>query len=158
ALVLLAMGSDALLAFPRRRLAVEVRLPPLLHVGEPQEIDVTIGAAGARAQSFEILAEQSGGLDAPQTAWAELMPGQPARIGLGLLARRRGRVQIERLWLRWQGPLGLVEKMAKVAVGSTLDVLPNIRGVQRAALQFFSREAIFGVKVQLDRGEGAEFD
>ena len=60
--------------------------------------------------------------------------------------------------MRWRGPLGLVEIMPR---RSTLDVItevvPNVRGVQTAALQFITNEAIFGEKVQ-QKGEGTEFE
>ena len=41
---------------------------------------------------------------------------------------------------------------------AAVDVLPNLHGVQSAALQFFSREAIYGVKVQPQSGAGTEFE
>ena len=37
-------------------------------------------------------------------------------------------------------------------------MLPNVRGVQSAALQFFAQEAIYGIKTQQQSGEGAEFE
>ncbi len=48
--------------------------------------------------------------------------------------------------------------MRVVAVDRAIDVLPNVRGVEGAALRFLSQEAVFGVKPQLQRGEGAEFE
>src|SRR5262249_23545538 len=56
------------------------------------------------------------------------------------------------------GPLGLAETVDRRPVEGKVDVLPNIRGVQRAALQYVDRDAIFGVKIQRERGEGTEFD
>jgi uncharacterized protein (DUF58 family) len=46
----------------------------------------------------------------------------------------------------------------RVPVNTTVDVVPNVRGVRSATLEFFSREALFGSKVQPQKGEGAEFD
>lgn len=74
------------------------------------------------------------------------------------MPRRRGRVSVERVWLRWTGPLALAQFVRRIPVGRSIDVLANIRGVQSAALQFFAREAIFGTRVLQERGEGAEFD
>jgi len=74
------------------------------------------------------------------------------------LPRRRGRITLNRLWLRWPGPLGLVQVLHRIEIGRTIDVLQNIRGIQSTALQFFAREALFGVRVQKERGEGTEFD
>ena len=60
--------------------------------------------------------------------------------------------------MRWRGPLGLVELTRRVRVDRTIDVLPNVRGMHSAALQFFAQEAIYGIKTQQQTGEGAEFD
>ncbi len=40
----------------------------------------------------------------------------------------------------------------------TVDVLPNVRGVHGTALQFFIQEAIYGIKTQVQKGEGTEFE
>ena len=148
ALVLIALGVDALLTLPRRRLEVEVDLPEALYVGEAGEIKVVLAARYARGITIEILAEQRGDVDRPEIRAAALFPGQPAALALPLLPRRRGKVHVDRLWLRWKGPLGLVETTLRRPVEGSVDVLPNIRGVQRAALQFIDRDAVFGVKVQ----------
>ena len=160
ALVLLAMASDAALSLPRRRLMFEVAAPERLHVGEPGAVRVTLRALGRhpRAVPIELLAEQRGDLDPPEIVATLLPPGGKAVTELRLLPRRRGRVQLDRIWLRWQGPLGLIERLSIEPVFRAIDVLPNIRGVERAALRFLSQEAVFGVKPQAQRGEGSEFE
>jgi uncharacterized protein (DUF58 family) len=45
-----------------------------------------------------------------------------------------------------------------VPVGRTIAVLANVRGVQSAALQFYSNEAVLGLKVQREKGIGTEFE
>jgi len=111
-----------------------------------------------RATRFEMLLEQSGDLDPPVLEAATLEPGRELRVHLPIVPRRRGKVAVERLWLRWAGPLGLMERTRLVPIDRSIDVLPNVRGVAGAALQFFAQEAIYGIKVQQHRGEGAEFD
>ena len=158
ALVLVALGVDMLLALRRRLLRVDVQLPDALHIGEAGAIELELAARHPWPVAVEILAEQRGELDRAEIAGARLSPGEPALVSLPLVARRRGRVHIDRLWLRWRGPLGLAETVHRVAVDRSIDVLPNIRGVQRAALQFIDRDAVFGIKIQRERGEGTEFD
>jgi uncharacterized protein (DUF58 family) len=51
-----------------------------------------------------------------------------------------------------------MEFVRRVAVGLSVDVVPNVRGVRSSTLQFFEREAIFGNKVQQSKGEGSEFE
>ena len=75
-----------------------------------------------------------------------------------MVPRRRGRVTIDQVWIRWRGPLSLIEFTRRIRVDRTVDVLPNVRGVHGTALQFFVQEAIYGIKTQVQKGEGAEFD
>jgi uncharacterized protein (DUF58 family) len=159
ALVLLAIGADALLACPARRLSVTVETPDHLSIGETGGITVIVEAVGhPRATRLELLAQPSGELEAPAIVTAVLPAGERATAVLALVPRRRGRVVVEQVWLRWRGPLSLAQFVRRVPVGRTIDVLPNIRGVQSAALQFFAREAVYGTRVLQEQGEGTEFD
>jgi uncharacterized protein (DUF58 family) len=158
-LVLLAAGSDVLLAFPPRLLDIKIATPDKVYIGERGAITATIAATRwRRSTRFELIAEQRGEVEPAEIVAGELVPGQAAKIALPVDPRRRGKVDIDRIWLRWRGPLGLVEFTRRVAVGRSIDVLPNVRGVHSAALQFFAQEAIHGIKTQQQTGEGAEFD
>jgi len=159
ALVLLAAGADVLLAFPPRLLSVKIAVPERLYIGERGAIAATIAATRwRRATHFELIAEQRGEVEPAEIVAGELPVGREARITLPVVPRRRGQVKIDQIWLRWRGPLALVEFTRRVAVDRAIDVLPNVRGVHSAALQFFAQEAIYGLKTQQQSGEGTEFD
>ena len=158
-LVLVAILTDGFLAFPPRRLKLDVAVPQTLYIGERGVLTVTIAASRYRRPArFELLADLAGDLEPAELIAAELAPGAEARVALAVVPCRRGRVTIERIWVRWQGPLGLTQLVRIHAIDRTIDVLPNVRGVKNAAIQFFTDEAIFGVKVQQQRGEGSEFE
>ncbi|HEY7901292.1 MAG TPA: DUF58 domain-containing protein [Caulobacteraceae bacterium] len=70
---------------------------------------------------------------------------------------RRGQGEITALWLRWTGPFGLVWKQRRETVRRAIAVTPNVDAVRSEAVRLFSRQALAGVKVQLDIGEGADF-
>jgi uncharacterized protein (DUF58 family) len=158
-LVALAAVSDVLLAFPPRLLNVKIVTPDRLYIGERGAVTVIISATQwRRATRFELIAEQRGEVDPAEIVAGELPVGQEAKIALPVNPRRRGQVTIDGVWLRWRGPLGLVEFTRRIAVDRTIDVLPNVRGVHSTALQFFAQEAIYGIKTQQQTGEGAEFE
>jgi uncharacterized protein (DUF58 family) len=159
ALVLLAIATDALQAAGVRGLRVEIDAPQSMQIGDTATITATIlAAAPARPVRFELLSEQQGDVEPPDIVAVTLEPGRACTASLPLKPRRRGRVSVKSVALRWHGPLALVAFTRRYAVERDVDVLPNVRGVHSAALQFFAREAIFGVKVQQQRGEGAEFE
>ena len=71
---------------------------------------------------------------------------------------RRGAGRIERLWLRWSGPLGLGARQAALPVDREVRVWPNLQAVRSPALQAFLRDAQFGLIARRIRGEGTEFE
>jgi uncharacterized protein (DUF58 family) len=158
-LVLLIAASDLGLALPPRQLNVRVSVPDKLYIGERGALVADIVAPHYRRPvDLALLAEQRGEVERSEIVATRLAAGQSARIALPVIPRRRGRVRVERVWIRWRGPLGLVEFIRKVPLDRAIDVLPNVRGVHGSALQFYVQEAIHGIKTQLQKGEGAEFD
>jgi uncharacterized protein (DUF58 family) len=159
ALVLLVTATDASLALPPRLLDVKVTVPERLYIGESGATTVTIAAPRwRRATRLDLIAEQRGEIEPSEVVSGLLAVGQRARIALPVVPRRRGRVQLDRVWMRWRGPLQLVEFTRRIPVGRTIDMLPNVRGVQGVALQFFTQESIYGIKTERQKGEGAEFE
>jgi uncharacterized protein (DUF58 family) len=158
-LVLLAMATDWLLAFPNRRLRLEARAPASVQIGERSAVTVTIANIGhARTVHFELLCERSPEAEAQDTVRAELAQGRDVQAAFPLAPQRRGRISIDAIWVRWRGPLGLMEFVRRIPVDLSVDVVPNVRSVRSSTLQFFEREAIFGNKVQQSKGEGSEFE
>ena len=74
-----------------------------------------------------------------------------------LTALRRGAGRLHRIWVRWQGPLGLVWKQAVKTLDAGVPITPNVRAVKEEALRLFQRNALFGFNTQRDIGDGAEF-
>jgi uncharacterized protein (DUF58 family) len=158
-LVMLAAVSDFMLGLQPRGLSVRIATPDRLSIGERGAVTVTLAAAGyRRSVRLELIAEQRGEAEAAEIVRGQLAPGQEARIALPVVPTRRGRLHVDRIWIRWRGPLGLVELSRQVAVERSIDVVPNVRGVHGTALQFFVQEAIYGIKAQQQKGEGAEFE
>jgi uncharacterized protein (DUF58 family) len=158
-LALLVIASDLALALPPRLLNVKVAVPDRLYIGERGATTVSIAAGNfRRATRFEAIAEQRGDVEPSDIVTGELARGAAAQLALPLNPRRRGRITVDRIWLRWRGPLSLIAFTRRIAVDRTVDVLPNVRGVHGTALQFFVQEAIYGIKTQVQKGEGAEFE
>lgn len=79
-------------------------------------------------------------------------------VSLPLVPKRRGEMQVKRLWLRWQGPFGLISKIRRQELDIAAQAIPNLPAVKRAAIQLARRAAVHGVKPQLSSGDGLEFD
>jgi uncharacterized protein (DUF58 family) len=75
-----------------------------------------------------------------------------------LTARRRGEGRLERVWLRWQGPLGLAYKQVTEASDRVIAVTPDMLGLRRDAIRLFDAGAPLGAKVQIRGGQGDEYE
>jgi uncharacterized protein (DUF58 family) len=73
-------------------------------------------------------------------------------------ALRRGKVQIGPIWLRWQGPFGLIWRQRLLEGDESVLVAPDIRPVREHTAQMLQRDYSFGQVAQLHVGEGAEFE
>ncbi len=74
-----------------------------------------------------------------------------------LVPRRRGEASLTALWLRWRGPLGLIWKQTIQPLDAPIPITPNIPAVKEEAMRLFSRDALFGAKIQIETGGGTEF-
>ncbi|MEM8886001.1 MAG: DUF58 domain-containing protein [Planctomycetota bacterium] len=152
---LFAGGLDIVLAPRRRSVGLEAETPDTLWIGE--EGALTLQLTTSRPTTIEVLAELDGPLRraAPRRITIE---GQ-GRTTLPLVPERRGEGTVVAIWVRWSGPLRLVERQRRVPVGATVGIVPNVRAVQSAALRFFSqREFLAGMKVERYVGDGSEFE
>jgi uncharacterized protein (DUF58 family) len=150
---------DAILAASLRRYAPELAAPALLYAGGSDPVRINLHfTRGALPRRIEILLEANEFLE---TLPAQGLTGWQQRKRehiFTLTPTRRGTARLERLWSRWQGPLGLIQKRHIHTLGIDIPVTPNIRWVKEEAVRLFSRDAAFGIKTQIERGDGSEFD
>lgn len=151
--------ADLLTALPNRRLYAECSCPTRLFLGQRSAADVALesDAAVTRAPRIEALLEQRGEAD-PSVLLSGVMENGELKLELPLIPHRRGKLFLDALWLRWRGPLGLTEIRRRQPLEQEIDVMPDVRGIHEAALEFFSRDAVYGVKTQRMRGGGTEFE
>jgi uncharacterized protein (DUF58 family) len=153
------IGADAVLGADRARLELELRAPGSAGTGRPTEADAEARWTGGRGPARVELA-----LETNDRFRAQLEPVNVAVAGGGAGARfelwpqRRGEGRIERLWARWRGPMGLAWKQRAETLDRAVPVTPDLEGVREEALRLFARDAVHGMKVERERGEGTEFD
>lgn len=158
-LFLLAFAVDLALARRAGDVAPLVEVTRTWYIGDAGAVGVTVAPSRHRRPvAFELLGDYRGDVAPLSPVRGVQQPGRALRVELEATPERRGMVSVERVWLRWRGPLGLVERQKVVPVGREVAVVPNLRAVKAGALVFFTRDALFGVKAQRQRGEGTEFE
>jgi uncharacterized protein (DUF58 family) len=151
------MAADLTATLPSRRLRAELHVPARLYVGQSGVVALSLSAENfPRPLSLQALLEQTGEVDVPAPVGG-VIAGR-LELALPVVPRRRGRVTLDALWLRWSGPLGLMETWRRQPIGKSIDVVPDVKGIYEAALQFLSKEVLYGTKPQRLHGEGSEFE
>jgi uncharacterized protein (DUF58 family) len=158
ALVFALVLFDALLGADRGRAELSLTAPGSLAAGIDDDalLQLAFIAGGVPARAQLALATN---------ARIEVRPARTDAAVAERLARarftfkplRRGMGVVEQLWARWQGPFGLVWKQKIEAIGREIPITPNIQGVKDQAIRLFSRNALYGARIQRDLGEGSEF-
>ncbi len=160
--LLVMVVLDAL--FAGQALDLRVIAPADCEVGQPLTLtvlaDLARAAPGAKpvaalaldprlAAGGRLLQPLTTTPDAPLGVWSAAITTVPSRRGTGAIAR---------VWLRWQGPLGLAHRQIERPVDAHVRVWPDIAPVRSPGLQIFLRDAQFGMVARRIRGEGSEFE
>lgn len=150
---------DGVMGARLRAYRAEVVLPALLYVGEEEAANIRLQfEQGPLPGRIEIQLETNEFIPQPAPKGLRGWEARERHFELPLTPERRGMARIVRLWSRWRGPLGLVQKRHVQEIGAELPVTPNVRWVRDEAIRLFSRDAEFGIKTQIERGDGSEFD
>lgn len=150
---------DVFLATPRKASKLSTEGPTLMYIGETEELWFKYANSSGRIMhtpEFKLTTNER--LQAaPEIFEAEATPDGVLAV-FTLTTKRRGEGRLERLWIRWKGPLGLIWKQNVEELDIRVPIISNVRSVKETAIEIFSRDATFGQKIQQERGEGTEFD
>jgi uncharacterized protein (DUF58 family) len=149
--------ADAVLGAPRDRATLTLEAPGALATAGVARMSLKVAFDRRAPAEVEASAEVNARLTlAPGRASAWVSRGE-AEASFELTPLRRGEGAIERVWARWRGPFGLVWKQLVEAPRKTIAITPNISAVKDEAIRLFARDALFGLKAQLETGDGSEF-
>ncbi|MEZ5998254.1 MAG: DUF58 domain-containing protein [Hyphomonas sp.] len=153
------MLLDAMVGPALRAFRVDVDAPVILYSGGDDPLPVTFSfARGAVPGRIEVQLETNEILEDIPARGLRGWDGQSRPHEFVLTPLRRGTARLVRIWSRWQGPLGLIQKRHIRELNIDIPVTPNIRWVKDEAIRLYSRDAEFGIKTQIERGDGHEFD
>jgi len=148
---------DALIGPSRAAASLALEAPAAVAIGSTETLVIRARFEGTAPAAAEVAVETNPRLAAEPGLGAMTFTGSEGVSRATLTPLRRGQGEISALWLRWRGGLGLVWKQLREAPRRPVAVLPDIRGVKAQAIRLFSRNAAFGLKSQLEAGDGSEF-
>src|SRR6185437_509506 len=151
------MLADVLLAASPASLSLAVRAPAAIGLGRSSEAVITAAFVRGAPASLEVALGTDERLEAaPERQWLRLA-GRQGEARAALKPLRRGESRLQGAWARWRGPLGFMWLQRTLPAADVIAVTPDVQRVKEQALQLFSRDALFGLKAQMERGEGGDF-
>jgi uncharacterized protein (DUF58 family) len=151
------MLADALLAARPSGLGLKLLTPQVVGLSRPGEASVEASFKGAAPREIEVAVGVNARLAAIPIRQALKLSGGRGRANVALVAQRRGEGRLEKVWARWRGPLGLMWLQRTEAPDRIVAITPDMERVKDQALRLFSRDALFGLKAQMEMGEGGDF-
>jgi uncharacterized protein (DUF58 family) len=155
--VLVLFFLDVALAAKPSRAEVALDLPEALAIGRKQAFDIAVRFPKRAPREVEALADVDGRLVCEPRRQIVTPDRDLAEARFFLNPLRRGAGHIERLWLRWRGPLGLAYVQRVQELDHKVAILPPIPAVKEEAARLFQRERRGGSHLVLDIRQGSEF-
>ncbi len=159
AAVLGLMALDVLLSTAIKRMEPQVDAPGSGYVGHNYDARVTTEfGPGIPPRAPEQRLTVNDRLSVtPTRARADISDGGMLSL-FSLRTELRGTAELERIWTRWQGPLGLIWRQRIDPLGQEIPVTSDTQMVRDTAAELFTKDANIGQKLQNLRGDGTEFD
>ncbi|MBN9673385.1 DUF58 domain-containing protein [Labrenzia aggregata] len=144
---------DLALSFKRPQ-AVAFETPPEVFVGETATLRLEIERA---PDGLQAKLDWPEGLKDGEEITFETGASGTATATVLCRAARRGVWRFDRLWLRWQSRLKLLEFVPRLEIGAEVRVVPNIRMIQSGEITTTVLSTLYGMKENRAIGEGSEF-
>ncbi len=142
-----------------RLVGMRLIAPADAEVGEALAVTVLADIAGRVGSAPEVALGFDPRLGTGGRAEFALDPADGSWAGTHrLIPARRGTAVIDRLYLRWPGPLGLAHRQAGREIEQAIRIWPDLSPVRSPMLQAFLRDAQFGLVARRMRGEGSQFE
>lgn len=125
-------------------------------VGQPLRLAVTATLGALRADAAIACDPRLG--SEGRITFALIGDGNRAAGTAILTPVRRGTALLTRLWLRWDGPLGLGARQIARPLDQAIRIWPDVSPVRSHELQTFLRDAQSGLIARRIRGEGTQFE
>ena len=150
---------DVLLSASVKRMEPDLEAPKSTLIGHDYDVRVTAHfGAGVPPRKTELRLTTNDRLSvSPMIAKAG--QGEGGFIALfNIRTELRGTAELNRLWTRWQGPLGFVWRQRIDPLGLEIPITSDTQMVRDKAAELFTKDAYIGQKLQKLRGDGTEFD
>ncbi len=158
-MVIMILLFDAFLTPFASSFNVDFELPSVIYIGSTANALITVSPRrGTPPTNVEFQFDVNDLLEPVDPVSVDMQPDQSVTFELPIQPKRRGIGRITKLWARWPSPFGLVVRLRSVPIEDEIRIVPDTQAVRAAAIEFTSRDAFFGVKIERFKGDGTEFE
>ncbi|MDX8518071.1 DUF58 domain-containing protein [Mesorhizobium dulcispinae] len=150
------LAVDAAAGRGRASLSATLTAPPQVGVGGRFTLHIAAGL-DARLRRLQARVGHDQRLS-PVNGTGGALPANGGTLDLEFDAVRRGIASFDRLWLRWQGPFGLVWNQVVLSMDRKIAVLPDVSHARDEAIALLQRSALADGHAQKRAGQGREFE
>ncbi len=155
--LLLVFGLADAWVLARTRPEVGVELPTTAGVGAKLWASVALTLNTPRALRTSMRPEVTPPLVVTEDVSTRAPRGRSDH-SLALDAPRRGGGSLDAIWLRLDGPFGLMRSIGRHATSAPVAVIPNAERIRELMLAHFGAQRFGGIHVERRIGDGGEFD
>ena len=150
---------DVLLSASVKRMEPDLEAPKSALIGHDYDVRVTAHfGAGVPPRKTELRLTTNDRLSVSPII-AKAGHGEGGFLALiNIRTELRGTAELNRLWTRWQGPLGFVWRQRVDPLSLEIPITSDTQMVRDKAAELFTKDAYIGQKLQKLRGDGTEFD
>jgi uncharacterized protein (DUF58 family) len=139
----------------RAQLGITPTFPNAIGMGQEREASFAFAFDGAGSpRSAEATLDTGPLLKTVPVRQTMAVAGGRATAHFALQPLRRGEGRLQKLWVRWTGPLGLGWVQQVEDIARTVPIVPNVQSVKDEAMRLFRRDAPVGLRLQLHNGDG----
>ena len=153
-IIVFLLVSDFILAAKPDVLQIKCDAPKSVFIGRNTEVVFDVAMPSHPRTQIDVKLQTNDILGADEACKMDTQ----RKYAFMLTPGKRGQGEIQSLWLKWKGPLGLLWIQHVHRVDTEVPVVADTKTVEEEAIKLFVRHDLFGAKAQIVKGEGSEFD
>jgi uncharacterized protein (DUF58 family) len=157
AAVTAALFADGWLGADRRKAEIGLVGPQAYVLGRAAQATVEVGFARAAPRRVEFALQTNARLTVQPERLGARVRGGKAQARFDILPSRRGEAQIQTLWVRWTGPMGLAFKQRREALDLQAPITLDIQRVKDEVSRLAAVSLLQGAHVQYAQSGASEF-
>ena len=150
---------DHVMLLRSENIGVTRHCPSRFDLGESHDIEILLENRGGRDMAVQVRDQTPSGWAAPPVLKGRMAARSALRLKYQVTPHRRGVFTFGDLFIRVEGPMGLLLRTERFETTENINVYPSLRSIRYPDLATYRRKSRqWGLRTVTWRGEGREFE